>query len=80
MDPYAEYTRRRGLAMASAGLGFLSLLVFWWFPFGVVLSVAGLVLGGLALARARKQPDRPLLLPVVAVVLNALRLLLLLKH
>ena len=50
MDPYAEYTRRRGLAMASAGLGFLSLILFWWFPFGVMLGVAGLVFGGLCWA------------------------------
>jgi hypothetical protein len=35
----------RGIAAASVGLGFFSLLVFWWFPFGLCLASVGLILG-----------------------------------
>jgi hypothetical protein len=45
VDPYAAHTRLRGLAVAAAGLGFLSLVLFWWFPIGAVLGVAGLISG-----------------------------------
>jgi hypothetical protein len=35
----------RGIAVASIGLGFFSMIVFWWYPFGWMLSTVGLVLG-----------------------------------
>jgi hypothetical protein len=35
----------RGVAVASVSLGFFSLLVFWWFPFGLFLSIIGLTIG-----------------------------------
>ena len=34
----------RGLAVASAGMGFFSMCVYWWFPFGMCLGVAALIL------------------------------------
>jgi hypothetical protein len=35
----------KGLAGASVCLGFLSMILFWWFPHGLVLACAGFVLG-----------------------------------
>jgi hypothetical protein len=35
----------RGLAVASAGLGFFNMCVYWWFPFGMCLGVASIILG-----------------------------------
>jgi hypothetical protein len=35
----------RGLATASVGLGFFSMVVFWWYPFGLMLASAGLFFG-----------------------------------
>jgi len=40
-----------GVATASVGLGFFSLVVFWWYPFALILSGAGLLLGLICLAR-----------------------------
>src|SRR5262245_40392065 len=34
-----------GVAVAPIALGFFSMLVFWWFPFTIMLSTAGLVIG-----------------------------------
>jgi hypothetical protein len=35
----------RGFAVASVGLGFFSMIVFFWKPFGLILASVGLVLG-----------------------------------
>ena len=40
----------RGVAVASVGLGFWSLLVFWWYPYGLIISSVGLLLGLTCLA------------------------------
>ena len=40
----------RGVAVASVSLGFFSNIVFWWYPFGLILASVGLVLGLFALA------------------------------
>jgi hypothetical protein len=34
----------RGLAVASFGMSFFALLVFWWIPFGFLLAVAATTL------------------------------------
>jgi hypothetical protein len=34
-----------GVAVASVSLGFFSLVVYWWYPFALILSTAGLVIG-----------------------------------
>jgi len=34
----------RGAAVASVGLGFFSMVVFWWYPFGLILSSVGLLI------------------------------------
>ena len=38
MVPLRETAPLRGMAVASVRLGFWSLVVVWWFPFGLVLS------------------------------------------
>ncbi len=43
-DPNDSYILR-GLAGASCGMGFFSLIVFWWTPFGGFLATVGLALG-----------------------------------
>lgn len=40
-----ESPSQRGTAVASVGLGYFSLCVFWWFPFSAVLASVGLTLG-----------------------------------
>jgi len=35
----------RGVAVASVALGFFSMCVFWWFPFGFLLACFGFVIG-----------------------------------
>src|SRR5437868_2982997 len=35
----------RGIAVASVALGFFSMIVFWWKPFGGMLAAVGLILG-----------------------------------
>lgn len=44
----------RGIAVASVSLGFFSMIVFWWKPFGMVLAVVGLILGLVSLAIGNK--------------------------
>jgi hypothetical protein len=39
----------RGLAVASFGISFFAMLVFWWIPFGFLLSVAATTLGLLSI-------------------------------
>lgn len=35
----------RGASVASISLGFFSMVVFWWYPFGLFLASAGFVIG-----------------------------------
>src|SRR5262245_51297791 len=46
----------RGIASAPIGLGYFSLVVFWWVPFSGILSTVGLVLGVFSLARGVRGP------------------------
>jgi hypothetical protein len=39
----------RGIAVASVSLGFFSLVVFWWFPFSLMLASVGFTLGLISL-------------------------------
>jgi len=41
----------RGAASASIGLGFFAMVVFWWYPFGLILSSVGFLIGLFCLAR-----------------------------
>jgi hypothetical protein len=40
----------RGIAVASVALGYFSLIVFFWKPFGMLLAAIGLLLGLVSLA------------------------------
>ena len=51
------YTTRRGIATASFALGLWGLLVFWWYPFGMMLATVGLVLGVISLAFGVRVPS-----------------------
>lgn len=41
---------------ASIGLGFFSMVVFWWYPFSPILATVGLVLGLIGLGRGARGP------------------------
>lgn len=45
-----------GMAGASIGLGFFSMIVFWWYPFSPILSTVGLALGIITLVRGSRGP------------------------
>jgi hypothetical protein len=44
----------RGLAGASIGMGYFSMVIFWWTPFSGMLATVGLALGLFCLARGVK--------------------------
>lgn len=43
-----------GIAVASVSLGYFSMIVFWWKPFGMLLGAVGLLLGLVSLAVGNK--------------------------
>jgi len=45
-----------GLSGASIGLGFFSMIVFFWFPFSPIISTVGLTLGLISLYRGARGP------------------------
>jgi hypothetical protein len=45
-----------GMAGASIGIGYFSLVVFWWYPFSPIIAAVGLVLGLVGLARGVRGP------------------------
>jgi hypothetical protein len=47
----------RGMGVASFSLGFFSMLVFWWFPFGLFVASAGFVFGSIAYLRGVRVGD-----------------------
>lgn len=47
-----------GIAVASVSLGFFSNVVFWWFPFSLLLACVGLTLGLISLAIGLKGGRR----------------------
>ncbi len=42
---YSRPATMRGVGVSSLAMGFLGLVFFWWTPFGIVLALAGLILG-----------------------------------
>jgi hypothetical protein len=48
----------RGLAVASFGMSFFALLVFWWIPFGFLLGVASTILGLTSILLGVRTPAR----------------------
>ncbi len=59
----------RGLSVSSLAFGLIGGILYWWVPFGMVLSLAGLLLGFIdwTLARRRSLDFR---LSIVAIVLS----------
>lgn len=45
-----------GMAAAPIGLGFFSMVVFWWNPFSTILATVGLGLSLFSLARGTRGP------------------------
>ena len=45
-----------GMSGASIGLGYFSMLVFWWYPFSGILATVGLILGSISYCRGARGP------------------------
>jgi hypothetical protein len=45
----ATWTTRRAMAMWSLCIGLWSTLTFWWYPYGIMIALVGLVLGSISL-------------------------------
>jgi hypothetical protein len=55
VDVNSQLERTRGLSVASILFGLVGGLFYWWVPFGMVLSLAGLVLGIIDCVSARRR-------------------------
>ena len=63
-----RHTTRRGFATASFSLGFWGTAVCWWYPFGLMLCVIGLIVGLIASVlgiRAGKDGENIALLGII---------------
>lgn len=70
-DAHGQATTRRGIATVAFSFAFWGLLVFWWYPFGLLLGTAAVVLGGITWAlgiRAGKDGEH---LSIGAVLLGS---------
>ena len=61
----------RGIALASVSLGFFGSMVFWWYPFGMMLCTVGLVLGLFGLVMNLRVGLDGHRLPAVGAALSA---------
>jgi hypothetical protein len=64
MVPIRESSELRGMAIFTVGCGFWTLVVFWWFPYSLIVSSVGLTLALITLAlgvRGRNGENIPLL-------------------
>jgi hypothetical protein len=62
----------RGLAVASFGMSFFALLVFWWIPFGFLLSVVAASLGVLSILLGVRTVARGIYYPLGAILLSGI--------
>lgn len=62
----------RGLAVASFGMSFFALLVFWWIPFGFLLSVVASSLGVLSILLGVRTVARGIYYPLGAIMLSGI--------
>lgn len=63
MVPLRESSELRGMATFSVAAGFWTLVVFWWYPYSLFVSSAGLVVALVTLAlgvRGRNGENLPL--------------------
>lgn len=62
----------RGLAVASLGMSFFANLVFWWIPFGFLLSGAASTLGILAILLGVRTKARGLYYALGGIALSGM--------
>ena len=62
----------RGLAVASFGMSFFSLLVFWWIPFGFLLGGAATGLGILSIILGVRTRARGLYYALGGIALSGI--------
>lgn len=62
----------RGLAVASFGMSFFALLVFWLIPWGFLLGLAAIILGALSILLGVRTVDRGIYLPLGAMLLASI--------
>jgi hypothetical protein len=75
MQTKEQLQKLRGLSFSSITLGVVGGLCYWWVPFGMVLSTAGLVLGFIDWVSTRRRSlDHRL--SVFGVVISAATLIL----
>jgi hypothetical protein len=67
-------TTRRGIAAASCCFGVWTMLTFWWYPYGPMLSFVGLILGSVALVKNWRGGIDGDNLALYGVVLNSVNL------
>ncbi len=60
----------RGLAVASFGMSFFSMIVFWWIPYGILLASAATILAFSSIALGVRSPVRGLYYALGAIALS----------
>ncbi len=64
MVPIRESSELRGMATFSVGCGFWTMVVFWWYPYSLIVSASGFVIALFTLAlgvRGRNGENLPLI-------------------
>lgn len=54
---YDKSPYMRGMGVVSFSLGFFSMVVFWWFPFGLLIATAGFLFGSFAYLKGVRVGD-----------------------
>jgi hypothetical protein len=78
MTFYNTFARRQNLGILATGLGVAGAVFFWWAPVGIILSVAGLIVGLIAWVRVEREASNHLwvfagiLLSIAALVLDVI--------
>ena len=62
----------RGLAVASFGMSFFAVLVFWWIPFGFFLSIVATSLGFLSILLGVRTVARGIYYPLGGIMLSGI--------
>lgn len=62
----------RGLAVASFGMSFFALLVFWWIPFGFLLCVAASTLGILSILLGVRTVAKGIYYPLGGILVSSI--------
>ncbi|GAA5095026.1 DUF4190 domain-containing protein [Nocardia iowensis] len=73
--PYRQQSESNGLAIAALVLGILALVSFWTVIGGILLGLAGLVIGIIATSRARKGTAGGSAMAITGLVLSIVALI-----